>query len=436
MAYINGNEILFSANVNITKDGNAEVDMEAPNPRALVQQIRFLDEENNKTVLFEDVFVGHFNSAVQTTCVYGLEAHATNSTTQTIYISRDGGETWKAYATLAINASNGVWYTRIFVDQQSNITYLYLLKTTTGFSMSNNYVCSFFYNGTDWQQIGNFSIGRRQWLSNNNSIDVTTNADWTERAVIFGEYDVTTDGTSYKLWKTTNSGATWTNVLELQGDKDGAVGTGDIRHWHTVQVDRYTKHWWATSGDADSQCRIYRSTDNGNTWELLFSGSQRERTCGFVFEKDCIYYGMDSTNKVDENSIKIVKIDKAKLETDRDNCREDVATVDSAYAVYGLTKTFYPNGFIVWTKFEASVASFEKDRHVLQFYDYGTGKMYPIARIKTSHINKSEYIGFNAGSRLQCLESGIVFACPTRTMHQALMGDSNVSTHIKVRITC
>lgn len=404
-------------------------------PRAQVRQIKF--QLGGSTIYFEDVFAVYDSNnttvAALSPSVYGLEAHKTTSTTQRVFKSLDGGETWSEFASLKIDAANGQWFTSLFVDERSSI--IYLLKTTTGFSMSNNYVCAFWNDGTTWHQKENpLSLGSKIWLGNNNSIDVCSSADWSERAVIFGEYGTTTDGTTYALWKSTNNGTSWKKVLELGGDSGGKTLSGEIRHWHTVQADPYTKHWWATSGDGNSQCRIYRSTDKGNTWELLFSGSQRERTCCFVFDKDCIYYGMDSTNNWDENSIKIVKIDRSKLETDRENCREDVAAVDSAFAVYGLSRTYYPDGFLVWSQQEPG-ASYTPGRYILQFYDYATKKLYPVAYFDTSAVSNSKYIGFYAGSRVQNAYSDCIFAKPTVSIHGERYGESKVSSHIKINLT-
>ena len=428
-----GDKIEHGVNDWIDKNQGA-ITLQTASPRAQVKQI--LVSADGYEVAFEDVYVVVDNNVSATVnlskWIYGLEAHKTNSTTQRVFRSNDG-ETWKEYASLTIDAANGIWITNLFVDHRNNI--IYGLKTTDGWSRKNNYVCSYFNDGTKWHQKENpLSLGSKIWLGNNNCIDVCTSPDWSVRSIIFGEYGTTTDGTTYALWRSTNGGTSWEKVLELGGDFDGATGKGEIRHWHTVQADPYTKHWWATSGDTNRQCQIYRSTDNGVTWELMFSGSQRERTCGFVFEQDCIYYGMDSTNNTDSNSIKIVKIDKNKLENDRENAREDVAVVDSAFAVYGLSRTYYPDGFIIWSQQEPG-ASFTPGRYILQFYDYGTKKLYPIACFDTSDIANSQYIGFYAGARVQHNPSGIIFAKPTRSLHQDKYGDNGISTHIKINIT-
>lgn len=403
-------------------------------PRAQVRQVK--PYVNGTGIFFEDVFAVPDNNVLlhsgQCGTLYGLQAHGTASTTQKVYKSIDG-ENWTEHASLSIDAANGTWYTSLFVDIRSNGAMILLKKTTSG-----NEVSTFVRDaaGTGWWNAKNLSLGKRSWLGNNNCIDVGSGTDSTgtaRRTIIFGEYGTTTDGTTYSLWRSHDVGCSWTKVLELPGDSGGATGTGEIRHWHTVQFDPHTKHWWASAGDTDSQCRIYRSKNMGDTWELMFSGSQRERTCSFVFEQDCIYYGMDATSSYDKNFTKIVKIDKSKLDTDRANCREDVAIVDSAFAVYGLTRTMYPDGFIVWTQQEPY--SFAPGRYILQFYDYATKKLYPIAYFDTSNIPTSNYVGFYAGSRVQHSPTGDIYAKPTLVLHQEKYGYSYVSTHIKINLT-
>lgn len=408
-------------------------------PRATFKQIRAYDKEKNAFVYFEEIYTYcHSDDKHGCGVMFGLEQHKSNSTEQSIYKSVDGGETWELFGTFPIDATNGVWYFNLFIDVKRNI--IIMLKTTNGHTRSNNQLCTFVHNGTAWYHSTTKELGNRIWLENSTNIDVCTTADWSKRVIIFGEYQTTTDGSTSSLWRSTDGGLNWTNVLEITANSTGADGkviNGDIRHWHTVQADPYTKHWWATSGDTDKQCKMYRSTDDGLTWELMFSGSQRERTCRLIFEEDCIYYGMDSTNNADENSIKIVKIDRAKLETDRENCREDVATVNNAYSVYSLTRTYNPDGFIVWSMQEGG-ASFIKDTYVLQFYDYVTKKLYPIAYFDISNIPQKEtkFIGFHGAQKRQDYFSGNIIAKPNPSLQQEKYNNfTSLSTCVKVNLS-
>ena len=433
---------------NMGNGNGAGVDIEAPKPRATIKNIRFFDKEAHKWITFESVYSAYDVTKKQTTFVYGLEKHQENSTTQAVYRSCDGGETWEKFnAPFAIDAPNYVWYSEIFVDSNPDSytdakpegnPVLFLLKTTDGYTRQNNQLCTFTWNGSSWYQTSSLELGNKRWLSNNNSIDVCVTPDGKDRVYIFGEYGMTTDGSSYSIYRSPSWPIEWKKVLTHTG-RDSSEH-GDIMHWHTVVADPYTKHWWATSGDLDRQCRMYRSTDGGVNWELMFSGSQRERTCNLLFEEDYIYYGMDSTNNTDLESVKIVRIDKHKLETaeDRATAQEDVATIKNALACYGLSKMEFPHGFIVWTQHEPPVGdvatSIHIDQYVLQFYDYATQKLYPIATFDTSKIKDDKYIGFYAGSRVMNASSGYVFVEPTPALHQE-RDNSYARTSEAVRIS-
>lgn len=406
------------------------------NPRVMVNAHQYYDKEKSKTIWFESMYMVYSQSSKRPSFIYGLVEHTTTGTSQAIYSSRDGGVTWEYVMEMPIDAANGQWYREIFVDQNTSTVkpVFYLLKTTDGVTMANNQICVWFYATSGvWDMRTPLSIGKKTWLGNNNNIDVCSSADGTERAVIFGEYGSTTDGSTYSLYKTKNSGISWEKVLEIEGNNGNSNGA--IRHWHVVCADPYTGDWWACSGDTDSQCRIYRSQNKGNagTWELLFSGSQQFRTCGFIFEKDCIYYGMDSQSAMDESFNKLFKIDRSKLDTDRENCREIIGTVDSAYSVYGLTRTYYPNGFLVWTKREP--ASVQKNRIVLEFYDYETKQVYPVATFSLEGVSKNAYAGFEMGLRHQHHLSGIVFAKPSPDIDRKRWSYYGVSHYIRMNIT-
>ena len=406
-------------------------------PRAQVRQI-YCRDTDGKIVQFADIYFaadwsyGTYEGQYRYT-VFGLEAHDTTSTKQRVFKSGDGGETWQEYCSLPMDAANGQWYTDFAVDDA--LKAVYLLRVNDG--VGNDYSVASFYlwagDGKWYKRETDIELGAKRWLSNN-SFEICRYG--ATSVAMFGEYGTTTDGTAYCLWRTTNGGATWKKALEIVGDNDtsGTMMRGDIRHWHTVKADPYTKHIWASAGDTDAQCKIYRSKDGGTNWELMFSGSQRERTCGFIFEEDCIYYGMDAKHGTDPNFTRIVKIDKYKLDDDRKNCREDVAVVDSCRPVYGLTRTFYPDGFIVWTQQEPD-SVFKTNDYKLQFYDYATKKLYTIAYFDISNMPTTRYIGFQAGAKCQSLTSGVIFAKPTNELHQEKYGFSHVSKHIKINLT-
>lgn len=72
---------------------------------------------------------------------------------------------------------------------------------------------------------------------------------------------------------------------------------GDIRHLHFVKWDEYEHCLWLGTGDygeGGSENRLYRSVDNGDTWELIGQGSQDWRAIGVCFTKDALLWGTDA----------------------------------------------------------------------------------------------------------------------------------------------
>ncbi|MCC5939736.1 MAG: hypothetical protein JJU34_20815 [Lunatimonas sp.] len=92
---------------------------------------------------------------------------------------------------------------------------------------------------------------------------------------------------------------TWETVFTLKPETDLQNDSGNLlraaRHFHLVKVDPYTGDVWFGTGDMDNQAIIKRSTDNGNTFNLVGTGSQEYRTLGFWFTKNYIYWNMDKT---------------------------------------------------------------------------------------------------------------------------------------------
>jgi hypothetical protein len=145
-------------------------------PRAQVRQIKQYIEADSKTIMFEDVYALCDNASphIASRCryIYALEAHGVSSTTQRVFKSVDG-ETWSVLATLSINATNGVWYTDLFVQKTTAtaVETLVLLKTTNGFYQTQNKLCTAIWNGESWYASEKLDLGNRRWLSNNTSID-------------------------------------------------------------------------------------------------------------------------------------------------------------------------------------------------------------------------------------------------------------------------
>lgn len=408
-------------------------------------------------VVFASTFQSFDNAARNTGYMYamserpGYSSSAGTSRPQRFYRSKDGGETWELLGSrntfIPENYNSlGQWGIAIYVDATTE--YFYILETTNGLAQTaNRVVVGYFSEGTFYSVGTPLLLGTRLWLSNTNSIDSAQGVDPTKRIVMIAEYGtyLYDEDPTYRIWRSMDGGASWAACLEFEGDS-GTLGTGEIRHFHCVQRDPWTiGTWWAAAGDENSQCKIFRTQNDGDTWEQVFplagqAGSQRERTCSFVIDKEYIYYGMD-TPTVGENGVKLFKFKKSDIgATDTSgnpiDPRVEIGTVADGYPVYCLTKVDWPEGFIVWSVYEKSTGRVT-NKHTVQFYDYATGRLYPIGTFDTKTAMEAgyDYVGFTSASRFLDKNTGTGVVMPHFSMEQERYGYTIVSRHVKFKVT-
>lgn len=86
---------------------------------------------------------------------------------------------------------------------------------------------------------------------------------------------------------------------------------GDIRHLHFVKWDAYEKCLWLGTGDYgenDQENCLYKSMDNGDTWELVGQYGQDWRAIGVCFTKDALLWGTDAGSCPD--TVHFVRMDR------------------------------------------------------------------------------------------------------------------------------
>ena len=84
-------------------------------------------------------------------------------------------------------------------------------------------------------------------------------------AAYFLEYQVfTSASTPIRLWRSTDSGATWTVRQTFEGH----------RHGHGLAADPARHALWAFFGDTDAQSGTFRSADAGASWTAIVAGVQ------------------------------------------------------------------------------------------------------------------------------------------------------------------
>jgi hypothetical protein len=119
--------------------------------------------------------------------------------------------------------------------------------------------------------------------------------------IFFGEYIININNDkSTSLYRSTDNGMSFHNILTFAKD--------EVRHIHFVQWDQYENCLWMGTGDKDYECKLMRSTDNGETWEIVGEGSQLWRAIGVSFTEEALYWGTDAGSVPDPNYI--IKMDR------------------------------------------------------------------------------------------------------------------------------
>ena len=61
------------------------------------------------------------------------------------------------------------------------------------------------------------------------------------------------------VWRSRDDGMTWEKVFEQDMSR--------VRHFHTLCADPFEKDvWWLSSGDRPGECHVWRSSNDGDTW--------------------------------------------------------------------------------------------------------------------------------------------------------------------------
>ena len=203
-------------------------------------------------------------------------------------------------------------------------------------------------------------VYNRKWeLIINKDINYQWHGSWSidenNGVIIYSEYMCSED--TLNIIRSSDHGITWCNVFSIPGKhppwdifpNDASLNT--IRHFHTCQFDKYTKDtWYASSGDYQNQNKIFRSLDNGKTWQditpiirILNSNIIKLHAipCIFrhtseIYSEKYIYWVTDDL--LHEQKSRLVKLDKHKLELTilaplGAECNRNLIKINNTYAI-------------------------------------------------------------------------------------------------------
>lgn len=124
-------------------------------------------------------------------------------------------------------------------------------------------------------------------------------------SIFFGEYLLNTDRSKeINLYRSDDCGRSF-NVIK-------SFAPGEIRHIHFIKWDPFEKCLWMGTGDYGENNQencLYRSSDNGESWELIGQGSQDWRAIGICFTPTHLVWGTDAGSCPD--AVHLIRMDRA-----------------------------------------------------------------------------------------------------------------------------
>ncbi len=109
----------------------------------------------------------------------------------------------------------------------------------------------------------------------------------TDGAVFCAEYALNPHrDRAIRLWRSDDDARTFRQVF--------AFLAGQVRHIHFIQQDPVDGSLWLGTGDRDTESGLWRSTDLGESWNVIGRGDQRWRAIGLAFLPDAVIWGTDA----------------------------------------------------------------------------------------------------------------------------------------------
>ncbi|MFT5115738.1 MAG: photosystem II stability/assembly factor-like uncharacterized protein [Parasphingorhabdus sp.] len=99
--------------------------------------------------------------------------------------------------------------------------------------------------------------------------------------VFLGEYGPRDIGISKRVWRSTNEGETWQVVFQADNN--------DRLHIHRVIVDPFTDDIWITVGDGSKNRGAFVSRDGADSWQRLLD----TQATSIIFTSNAVYFGED-----------------------------------------------------------------------------------------------------------------------------------------------
>jgi hypothetical protein len=181
-----------------------------------------------------------------------------------LYESTDGARTWRFKAR---HAGGNAF--RVMAALSDGV----LLANTS--RNGSQYLSRSGDGGASWQEV--LPLGNYRMLTPHSIAEL-------DGTVYLLEYQAfTSSNTPIRLYASLDRGKTWQVRRTFTGH----------RHGHGLAVDAVRHALWAFFGDTPSQAGTFRSTDAGNTWQLILGGQKGLIVDGTVLADGSLLFGQD-----------------------------------------------------------------------------------------------------------------------------------------------
>ena len=324
------------------------------------------------------------------TDMYAIPSPKITETTLEIYKSTNGGDTWESIGTVSNDHPSGKRITKLAVSWNEASPLLFFFQYDINNANLNTLLV---------YDVATLTLQSTKLLGSNSILSFRHNFEVVGAYTFICEYNPSPASNGLcKLWRYYHGGGkVWTDLTSR-------LLTSAIRHFHVIQCDpyNYSTGLWLGSGDSDAESHIFKSSDYGESWIEMGSGSQDFRTLGFVFDANYVYWSMDNSNGVIYKT-KIFKAPRADL-----TAREIIGYADNDLAVYALCRTINPNGFLIFARHEPT--SHNADYINVEFYNFADATVKSVGAFPAHNKAQDTYFGFTGANRYMDIPHGNVIA--------------------------
>jgi len=163
----------------------------------------------------------------------------------------------------------------------------------------------------------------------------------------------------------------------------------DAEHFHTANWDPFSGQWIATTGDGNTQVKVYTSNDDGETWQQIKQGLVY-KVLNYVFTEDYVYWGPDNWGANHPKKIYRLSRDESGF-ADFDSLIS-LADLPQEQATYVTVYMHHPHGLLFLDRIDLITPS--REYLDVPFWSFEDERLYYLAKLKPFDPGQTGLYGF------------------------------------------